>query len=65
MCYEVCELLFNALIYFEFDVIRVPSYVLNKYETDLDRPSNHNILVVKIVDQFFLIDAGFGYNSIR
>ena len=48
MCYEVCELLFNALMYFEFDVSRIPSFVLNKYETDLNRPSNHNILVVKI-----------------
>jgi arylamine N-acetyltransferase len=65
MCYEVCELLFNALMYFEFDVSRIPSFVLNKYETDLNRPSNHNILVVKIDNQYFLIDTGFGYNSIR
>jgi arylamine N-acetyltransferase len=53
------------LMYFEFDVSRIPSFVLNKYETDLNRPSNHNILVVKIDNQYFLIDTGFGYNSIR
>lgn len=65
MCYETSELLWYALNYFGFDVSRTPTFVLNNKPFNKTVPSTHNILIVKFQENKYLIDVGFGYNSIR
>lgn len=65
MCYETSELLFNALESLNFDVKRVPAFPLNNKPFNPNIPSSHNILLVTIDHEKFLIDVGYGNNSIR
>ena len=65
MCYEHSELLYHALLSLGFDVRRVPAFILNNKPFDASMPSAHNISIVLLEKKFFLIDVGFGYNSLR
>lgn len=65
MCYETSELLWYALNHFGFEVSRTPTFVLNNKPFNKDVPSTHNILIVNFEENKYLIDVGFGYNSIR
>ena len=65
MCYETSELLWHALTSFGFKAHRIQTVVLNNKPFNKDTPSTHNILIVFFEDNRFLIDVGFGYNSIR
>lgn len=64
-CYETSELLYNALSVLGFDVKRIPAFPLNNKPFNPLIPSSHNILLVSINNKFFLIDVGYGNNSLR
>lgn len=64
-CYETSELLYNALVVLGFDVKRIPVFPLNNKPFNPLIPSSHNILLVIINNKFFLIDVGYGNNSLR
>ena len=65
MCYETSELLFYALETLGFQVKRIPVFPLNNQPFNPDMPSTHNILIVSIEEKHFLVDVGYGYNSLR
>ncbi|XP_047144179.1 arylamine N-acetyltransferase [Hydra vulgaris] len=65
MCYETSELLWHALNSFGFKAYRVPTVVLIGLPIDVDDIYTHNITTVFFEDRKFLIDVGFGYNSIK
>ena len=65
MCYESCELMYNTLTHIGFNVIRIPTVVLKGTTYHPDIPNTHNILIVEVDNKKFLIDIGFGYNSLR
>ncbi len=65
MCYENSELLYHALLSLGFSIKRVSAFVLNNKPFDEATPSTHNISMVNCEKKFFLIDVGFGYNSLR
>lgn len=62
-CIETTELLYHALTYLGFDTRRLLATVLLHQET---RPvAVHEILMVKLANQHFLVDPGFGsYGSV-
>ncbi|BES97027.1 Hypothetical protein NTJ_09839 [Nesidiocoris tenuis] len=65
MCYETSELMFYVLFKLGFDVRRVAVSVLNDTNYDPTEPLVHNILIVHLDGKMYLVDIGFGYNSIR
>ncbi len=64
-CYETSELLFNVLQLIGYDIKRVPAFPLNNKPYNPLIPSSHNILLVNIDSNLFLIDVGYGINSVR
>jgi N-hydroxyarylamine O-acetyltransferase len=67
LCYENCELAYYALEALGFDVHRMPVYCtyFEPYYVGSAKKSTHNILVVNIDGKQYLVDIGFGYNSLR
>ncbi|XP_065669972.1 arylamine N-acetyltransferase-like [Hydra vulgaris] len=65
MCYETSELLWHALTSFGFKAYRTPTTVLNNLPFNEVAPRSHNIIIVFYENIKFLVDVGFGYNSIR
>lgn len=65
MCYETSELLYHALSALKFNVRRTPAFILNNKPFNKDAASNHNVSIAIVENKFFLIDVGFGYNSLR
>uniref|UniRef100_A0A146L7M7 arylamine N-acetyltransferase n=1 Tax=Lygus hesperus TaxID=30085 RepID=A0A146L7M7_LYGHE len=65
MCYETSELMFHVLTEFKFDVKRVPVVVLAGMPFDETQPKDHNVLIVFLEGKEYLVDVGFGYNSLR
>ena len=65
MCYEISELLFHALITLGFHVRRCAVYPLNDLPFNPTAPFSHNVLIVSIGPQQFLVDPSYGYNSLR
>lgn len=64
-CYQQSELLHGALVSLGYSVARVGSYVLNGKELK-DVPRRfHNILVVTLAGELYLVDVGFGPGSPR
>jgi arylamine N-acetyltransferase len=45
----------------------VPAYVIysETWDEARSKESAHNILIVKIEDKQYIVDVGFGYNSLR
>lgn len=65
MCLETSELLYAALTSIGFRVERIPVVTLNNKPWRKLTPSTHNILIAYVAEKKYLIDVGFGYNSIR
>lgn len=65
MCYETSELMYAALTHVGFDVKRLACAALNGEEYDATRSHNHNILVVTLQRKAYLVDVGYGYNSLH
>ncbi|KAF6209181.1 hypothetical protein GE061_014926 [Apolygus lucorum] len=65
MCYETSELIFHVLMEFEFDVKRVPVVVLAGMPFNETAPKDHNVLIVFLAGKKYLVDVGFGFNSLR
>ena len=65
MCYETAELLYQMLASIGFNIQRVPAFPLQNQPHNPEMPSTHIVLVADINQRLFLIDAGFGYNSLR
>jgi len=64
-CYQHSELLYAALISLGYSVTRVGSWVLNGKELRQEMQKTHNILLVTIGSERFLVDTGFGPRSPR
>jgi len=65
MCYETSDLFYNVLIKFGFSAKRIKAYPLNGKPYNPKAPSSHNIIMVELNKKMFLIDVGYGNNSIR
>jgi arylamine N-acetyltransferase len=65
MCYEISELLRCLLISVGYEVSIFRTWVLNNKPFNDDHPPSHNILCVQLYDKSYLVDAAFGYNSLR
>ena len=65
MCFETSELMYHALTHLRFNVTRVPAFALNNLDYNPLMPPAHNILIAKVDERRFLIDVGYGYNSMR
>lgn len=65
ICYETSELLFYNLESLGFKIKRVPAFLLNNKPFNPDIPSIHNVLIITINKKHFLVDVGYGYNSLR
>jgi len=64
-CYQHSELLYAALTSLGYSVTRVGSWVLNGRELRQEMQRTHNILVVTLNNEHFLMDTGFGRRSPR
>jgi arylamine N-acetyltransferase len=64
-CYEISEFLYHALEFFGFETYRVPAWVNNGAPHDPSKPSAHNITIVRLNGDLYLLDSGFNYNSLR
>ena len=65
MCYETSDLLFNILKQLGFSAKRIKAYPLNGKPYNPKAPSSHNIIIVDLNSKLFLVDVGYGNNSIR
>lgn len=65
MCYETSDLFYNVLIKLGFSAKRIKAYPLNGKPYNPKAPSSHNIIMVELNKKLFLIDVGYGNNSIR
>jgi len=65
MCYETSELLYGVLSILGFDVKRIPAFILNNKPFNQLIPSSHNILLVNTEHRSFLVDVGYGNDSLR
>jgi len=64
-CYEVSEVMFNALSHLGYDVYRIPTHILDNSPFDPEIPATHNILLVFLNDKSYIVDVGYAYNSLR
>ncbi|KAM3147808.1 hypothetical protein pb186bvf_000136 [Paramecium bursaria] len=64
ICFELQELVYWVLIKLGYDVQRIFSEVIEFKTPDVYHPF-HELLVVKIQDDYFIIDIGFGFNGLR
>ncbi len=65
MCYELSEIMYHILNDIGFEVKRIGVYPLNDKPYDSSIPTTHNILLIEINNNLFLVDVGYGYNTIR
>ena len=65
MCYETSDLFFAVLVKLGFKSKRIKAYPLNGKPYNPKAPSSHNIIIVDINGKLFLIDVGYGNNSLR
>ena len=65
MCYETSDLFYDVLIQLGFSAKRIKAYPLNGKPYNPKAPSSHNIIIVDLNKKLFLIDVGYGNNSIR
>ena len=65
MCYETSELLYEVLKNIGFNLKRIPAFPLNGKPWNPLIPSSHNIIIVELNKNLYLIDVGYGNNSIR
>ena len=65
MCYETSDLFFNVLLQLGFSAKRIKAYPLNGKPYNPKAPSSHNIIIVYLNNKLFLVDVGYGNNSIR
>jgi len=64
-CYQHSELLYAALTSLGYSVTRVGSWVLNGKELRQEMQRTHNILMVTLNNEHFIMDTGFGRRSPR
>ena len=65
MCYETSDLFFDILIHLGFSAKRIKAYPLNGKPYNPLAPSSHNIIIVDLNSKLFLVDVGYGNNSVR
>lgn len=65
MCYETSDLFFDVLIKLGFSAKRIKAYPLNGKPYNPIAPSSHNIIIVDLNSKLFLVDVGYGNNSMR
>lgn len=65
MCYETSDLFFDVLKQLGFSAKRIKAYPLNGKPYNPKAPSSHNIIIVDLNSKLFLVDVGYGNNSIR
>ena len=65
MCYETSDLFYDVLLKLGFSAKRIKAYPLNGKPYNPKAPSSHNIIIVELNSKLFLIDVGYGNNSMR
>ena len=65
MCYETSDLFYDVLLKLGFSAKRIKVYPLNGKPYNPKAPSSHNIIIVELNSKLFLIDVGYGNNSMR
>ena len=65
MCYETSDLFYDVLLKLGFSAKRIKAYPLNAKPYNPKAPSSHNIIIVELNSKLFLIDVGYGNNSMR
>ena len=65
MCYETSDLFYDVLLKLGFSCKRIKAYPLNGKPYNPNAPSSHNIIIADLNKKLFLIDVGYGNNSIR
>ena len=65
MCYETSDLFYNVLLKIGFSCKKIKAYPLNGKPYNPRVPSSHNIIIVDLNKKLFLVDVGYGNNSIR
>ena len=64
MCYETSDLFYDVLLKLGFSCKRIKAYPLNGKPYNPNAPSSHNIIIADLNKKLFLIDVGYGNNSI-
>jgi len=62
-CYQHSELMYRVLVKVGFTVERVPSYVLLGKPYEAGMPAYHNVLIVTIGEDKYLVDVAFSSGS--
>ena len=65
MCYETSDLFYNVLLKIGFICKKIKAYPLNAKPYNPKAPSSHNIIIVDLNKKLYLVDVGYGNNSIR
>ena len=65
MCYETSDLFYNVLLKIGFVCKKIKAYPLNAKPYNPKAPSSHNIIIVDLNKKLYLVDVGYGNNSIR
>jgi arylamine N-acetyltransferase len=65
MCYETADLFYDVLLKLGFSAKRIKAYPLNGKPYNPKAPSSHNIIIVELNSKLFLVDVGYGNNSMR
>jgi arylamine N-acetyltransferase len=57
LCFQLNSFLYYILKYLQFTIYHVPVLTIQDFTT-------HTIMIVKLNEKYYLVDVGFGYNSI-
>ena len=65
MCYETSDLFYDVIKQLGFSAKKIKAYPLNGKPYNPKAPSSHNIIIVDLNSKLFLVDVGYGNNSMR